>query len=89
MVRYCQNYQIIINCTPLGTFPEIDTCPAIPYKSINSNHLLFDLIYNPAETLFLTKGKERGASIQNGLEMLHLQAEASWEIWNSATPFVQ
>jgi shikimate dehydrogenase len=50
---------------------------------------LYDLIYNPAETLFLTKGKERGASIQNGLEMLHLQAEASWEIWNSATPFVQ
>ncbi len=78
-----ENYQIIINCTPLGTFPEIDTCPAIPYESINSNHLLFDLIYNPAETLFLKNGKSKNATIINGLKMLQLQAEKSWEIWNS------
>mgnify|MGYP006119720353 FL=1 len=78
-----EGYQVIINCTPLGTFPDIDTCPAIPYESINSNHLLFDLIYNPAETLFLKNGKSKNATIINGLEMLQLQAEKSWEIWNS------
>jgi len=70
-------------------YPRVNEAPALDYTAITPAHHLYDLIYNPAETLFLTKGKERGASIQNGLEMLHLQAEASWEIWNSATPIVQ
>ena len=73
---------ILINCTPLGTFPEVDLCPDIPYQFINSNHLLYDLIYNPSVTSFLQKGKNNGATIKNGLEMLQLQAEKSWEIWN-------
>ncbi len=73
---------ILINCTPLGTSPNIKKCVSIPYKAITSNHLLYDLIYNPAETTFLKKGKEQGASIKNGLEMLQLQAKKSWEIWN-------
>ena len=77
------NYKIIINTTPLGTFPEVDTCPEIPYRYITPSHILFDLIYNPAETLFLKRGKENGATISNGLKMLHLQAQKSWEIWNS------
>jgi shikimate dehydrogenase len=78
-----ENYQIIINCTPLGTFPEIHKCPTIPYEHITSNHLLFDLIYNPEETLFLKHGNAKNATTLNGLEMLRLQAEKSWEIWNS------
>lgn len=76
---------IIINCTPLGTFPEIDKCPNIPYEFINKNNLLFDLVYNPEESMFLKKGKENGATIKNGLEMLELQAEKSFEIWNKIT----
>ena len=75
-------HTIIINCTPLGTFPETDLCPNIPYQFITSNHLLYDLIYNPAITTFLQKGKIKGAKIKNGLEMLQLQADKSWEIWN-------
>ena len=82
-VEGIQNYQIIINCTPLGTFPEVNKCPKIPYEQITSNHLLFDLIYNPEETLFLKQGKAKNATTLNGLEMLRLQAEKSWEIWNS------
>ena len=78
-----EDYQIIINCTPLGTFPDITKCPAIPYEQITSKHLLFDLIYNPEETLFLKNGKAKNATTLNGLEMLRLQAEKSWEIWNS------
>ena len=77
------NYQIVINCTPIGTFPDINICPAIPYEDITSDHLLFDLIYNPKETLFLKKGNEKNATTLNGLEMLRLQAEKSWDIWNS------
>ncbi len=73
---------IIINTTPLGMFPNRETHPDIPYEYIGKNHLLFDLVYNPAETLFLKKGKENGAIIVNGLEMLHHQAEQSWRIWN-------
>ncbi|RED47957.1 shikimate dehydrogenase family protein [Seonamhaeicola aphaedonensis] len=73
---------IIINCTPLGTFPNIDDCPHIPYDSITDKHILFDLIYNPEETKFLKKGKEKGAVIINGLKMLELQAEKAWSIWN-------
>ena len=75
-------HTIIINCTPLGTFPETDLCPDIPYSYISSQHLLYDLIYNPAITTFLQKGKNKGATIKNGLEMLQLQAEKSWQIWN-------
>ena len=74
---------LIINATPLGTYPKVDTCPSIPYEFITPRHVLFDLVYNPEVTLFLKKGKERGAKTKNGLEMLHLQAEKAWEIWNS------
>lgn len=74
---------LIINATPLGTYPKIDTCPSLPYQYISNKHVLFDLVYNPEETLFLKKGKEKGAKTKNGLEMLHLQAEKAWEIWNS------
>jgi shikimate dehydrogenase len=73
--------QIIINTTPLGMYPETDACPDIPFEFITSKHLLYDLIYNPAETKFLAMGKERGARIVNGREMLRLQAEKAWEIW--------
>lgn len=81
--KILEEYTIIINTTPLGTFPETEKYPAIPYEFIHSGHLLYDLIYNPAETTFLKKGKEQGAVVKNGLEMLELQAEAAWEIWNS------
>jgi shikimate dehydrogenase len=77
------HYKIIINTTPIGMFPEVDVCPPIPYEYLTPSHLLFDLIYNPEETLFLKKGKEKQAATKNGLEMLQLQAEKSWEIWNS------
>ena len=76
------SFQIIINTTPLGMFPNINEMPDIPYDSITNNHLLFDLIYNPSETLFIKKGKEKNAIVSNGLQMLHLQAERSWQIWN-------
>lgn len=73
---------LIINTTPLGMFPDIETCPNIPYKYITADHLLYDLVYNPAKTMFLKKGEEKGAAIKNGEEMLSLQAEESWRIWN-------
>ena len=76
-------YDIIINTTPLGTYPEIANFPQIPYKELNENHLLFDLIYNPIESTFLGFGKTRNCNIKNGLEMLEIQAESSWNIWNS------
>ncbi len=78
-----KDYLLIINSTPLGTFPKTEAYPNIPYQYITSNHMLFDLIYNPAITQFLKKGYEQGASILNGERMLVLQAEKSWEIWNS------
>ena len=74
---------LIINSTPLGTFPDIDECPPIPYKWINKKHLLFDLIYNPEETLFLKKGKKEGAKVINCSKMLLYQAEKAWELWNN------
>ena len=77
------DYQLIINCSPVGTYPKSDQCPDIPYESLTENHYLYDLVYNPLETLFLQKGKEKGAKIHNGLRMLHLQAEKAWEVWNS------
>lgn len=75
-------YQIIVNCTPLGTFPNIEDCPNIPYEGITKKHILFDLIYNPEETKFLRLGREKGATTINGLKMLKLQAEKAWSIWN-------
>ncbi|WP_170324235.1 shikimate dehydrogenase family protein [Polaribacter vadi] len=77
-----EKHTIIINSTPLGTFPDIDKCPNIPYQFITKNHILYDLIYNPAISTFLSKGKEKEAITKNGLQMLELQAEESWRIWN-------
>ena len=74
--------KIIVNCTPLGTFPNVDQKPNIPYQYLNENHLLYDLIYNPEKTAFLKEGEEKGAQIKNGLEMLIGQAEEAWRIWN-------
>ncbi len=74
---------VIINTSPIGMYPNIETAPEIPYQFISVQHLLYDLVYNPEVTLFLKKGIEKGAKTKNGLEMLHLQAERSWEIWNS------
>ncbi|MDQ3101224.1 MAG: shikimate dehydrogenase, partial [Bacteroidota bacterium] len=73
---------LIINTTPLGMAPEIDSCPDLPYDAIGPKHTLIDLVYNPEETLFLRKGRDRGARTMNGLCMLEAQAEASWQIWN-------
>lgn len=78
-----KEYNIIINCTPLGTYPKVDECPAIPYYLLTPNHYLFDLVYNPAKTKFLQQGEEKGATIENGYEMLVIQAEENWNIWNS------
>lgn len=77
-----QYHNLIINCTPLGTSPDTDSCPPIPYEYINSNHLAYDLVYNPAETTFLHKFKEREAYTQNGMCMLRAQADAAWQIWS-------
>ncbi|RQO30328.1 shikimate dehydrogenase [Taibaiella sp. KBW10] len=75
-------HKLIINTTPLGTFPEVHTFPDLPYAVLSDQHILYDLVYNPAETAFLQKGKAAGAVLKNGLEMLELQAEANWRIWN-------
>ena len=74
---------VIVNTSPVGMYPHIVECPEIPYEFLTDAHLLYDLIYNPVETRFLTNGRIKGATITNGLQMLHLQAEKSWEIWNS------
>jgi shikimate dehydrogenase len=74
--------KLIVNTTPLGTFPAVDTCPDIPYDALTQEHLLFDLVYNPAKTLFLQRGEAMGTITKNGYEMLVLQAEESWRIWN-------
>ena len=74
---------LIVNTTPLGTFPKVEGCPSLPYELITKKHYLYDLVYNPAETTFLKNGKAQGASIQNGLKMLELQAEKAWEIWTA------
>ena len=76
-------HTIIVNCTPLGMFPDVDSCAPIPYEHITARHLLFDCVYNPEETLFLRKGKAQGARIKNGMEMLKEQAKAAWEIWSN------
>lgn len=77
-----QEHTVIVNTTPLGMYPNVDFCPDIPYDQLTPNHLLYDLLYNPSETLFMKKGMERGATVKNGLEMLLLQAFAAWEIWH-------
>ncbi len=77
-----QTYTVIINCTPLGTYPKVDEAPALPYHWLTPDHYLFDLVYNPPLTKFLAMGKEQGAIIQNGYDMLTLQAEENWIIWN-------
>ncbi len=76
------DYPILINCTPIGTHPNVNSCPDIPYNGITKNHLLYDLIYNPEQTKFLLCGELKGAKTCNGLKMLELQAEKSWKIWN-------
>lgn len=75
-------HTLLINCTPLGTHPNIEACPDISYSGITDQHILFDLIYNPEETQFLKLGKQQGATTINGHRMLELQAEKSWRIWN-------
>lgn len=75
-------YTVIINCTPLGTYPKVEEAPEIPYHLLNDNHYLFDLVYNPAKTKFLELGEQQGAAIQNGYDMLILQAEENWKLWN-------
>lgn len=76
------NFQIIINCTPVGTSPNITACPNLPYEFFTEKHIAYDLIYNPEETQFLKNAKERGAVIKNGYDMLIFQAEKAWKIWN-------
>jgi shikimate dehydrogenase len=78
-----EEYTVIVNCSPVGMFPKVDQAPAIPYELLTPKHLLFDCVYNPEDTLFMKKGREQRAIVKNGLEMLHLQAVASWEFWNS------
>lgn len=75
-------YKIIVNCTPVGMYPQADKCPEIPYEYLTPRHLLYDLLYNPNTTLFMRKGSEHGAVVKNGLEMLLLQAFGAWDIWN-------
>lgn len=78
-----KKYQVIVNTTPAGMYPHVDTCPDIPYHLLTPQHLCYDVVYNPEVTLFMKKSQEQGAMVKNGLEMLILQALAAWEIWNS------
>ncbi len=77
-----QSHTLLINTSPLGMYPKVGECPPLPYEAITARHYLFDLVYNPERTLFLQRGQERGAAVENGYEMLILQAEESWRIWN-------
>ena len=77
-----KEYEVVVNCSPKGMYPHVDECPDIPYEYLSSDNLLYDLVYNPEETLFMKKGKEQGAQVKNGHEMLILQAIASWDFWN-------
>jgi shikimate dehydrogenase len=78
-------HKLIVNTTPLGMYPNMETYPPIPYEAIGEHHLLFDLIYNPEETRFLALGKQNGATVKNGFEMLQAQAELSWQLWSNTT----
>ena len=77
-----KEYNVIVNCTPLGMYPHTEECPQLPYEAMDNHTILYDLIYNPDQTLFMRKGAEHGADVKNGLEMLLLQAFASWEFWH-------
>ena len=77
-----KEYNVIVNCTPVGMYPKTEVCPVLPYEAMDSHTILYDLIYNPDETLFMKRGAEHGAQVKNGLEMLLLQAFASWEFWH-------
>ena len=83
-VKILHDYNVVINTTPVGMFPNVDAYPQLPYEDISGQHYFFDLIYNPAKTLFLLKAEEKGAVIENGGKMLAIQAEESWTIWNKA-----
>lgn len=80
--KIIDEYKLIINTTPLGMYPDVNNCPGILYENLTKEHYLYDLIYNPAQTLFLKKGAEKGAVTKNGSDMLIIQAEESWKIWN-------
>ena len=77
-----REYNVVVNCTPVGMYPHTDECPPLPYEAMDYHTILYDLIYNPDETLFMKRGREQGADVKNGLEMLLLQAFASWEFWH-------
>jgi shikimate dehydrogenase len=77
-----QYFPLIINTTPLGTWPNVETCPNLPYEALTEKHFLYDIVYNPPLTTMLEKGKTKGCTTMNGLKMLELQAEKSWELWN-------
>ena len=81
--KIIKNHKLIINCTPLGTFPEVEKCPEIDYRFLSPFNILYDLVYNPKQSSFLRKGVKAGCKIKNGLEMLEIQAIESWKIWNS------
>ena len=83
--KIIRDHPLIINCTPLGMHPEINAFPPLPYQYLTSTHYLFDLIYNPSSTLFLQKGEAMGARVKNGADMLKIQADASWDIWNAGS----
>ena len=82
--KIIKDYPVIVNCTPVGMYPNIEECPRLPYHAMDSHTLLYDLLYNPDETMFMKKGTQYGAMVKNGLEMLLLQAFASWEFWHEA-----
>ena len=81
-----EDHLVIVNTTPLGTYPDVNACADIPYAFLSNRHLCYDLVYNPEKTLFLQKSEAQGAITKNGLEMLHLQAKAAWEIWKNNKP---
>lgn len=78
-----KEHRVVINCTPLGTYPNVTSFPTLPYEAVTEHHFFYDLVYNPTESVFLKNAKEKGASTINGLAMLHLQAERSWEVWGA------
>jgi shikimate dehydrogenase len=77
--------KLIVNCSPVGTFPNVNDAPEIPYEYVTKDHFLYDLVYNPEETEFLKRGRAKGALTLNGMDMLKMQAEAAWQIWNTYT----
>lgn len=81
--KFISKYLLVINCSPVGTYPHTNEAPALPYDQLTGHHLLYDLVYNPAETEFMKRGHQRGAATHNGLRMLELQAEKAWDIWQS------